>query len=53
MDRPDLIAGNLADQRNHALNGLAVALADLALANERIKALEAEIDALKNKPEEA
>jgi len=45
--RIDLILDNLAQQRNAALDQLAIRTADLALARERVAELEKELAALK------
>jgi cell division protein FtsB len=51
MDRDSLVMEQLAAQRTAALDQLAIRTADLALAQARVKALEAEIDKLKEKGE--
>lgn len=47
MDHSQALADALVAQRNEAHNALAVKIADLAVAQDRIKELEAEVAALK------
>ena len=47
MDRTDLICDTLAQQRNRALDQLAIRTADLAIASARVTELEKELAALK------